>query len=299
MAITRATKSSISTFKKFNNAKGDLATGAGIFWATSSTGEILTSSDGLSWTIRTTLSAATNGVCVYDNGKYWAGGAYSTDGITWTAGQTPYKYRNISGSAQKTDDGYYADNFGNSYCFGKDRLFYASSTTTTPGVYGNAFIVRDFGAPYMRSTTDGGLTWTDNNQARITAAPSYVISTPGFFYANDSNTGNLCYSTTGSVWTPVLSGVWNAGGRPLRYANGAWAALYGGTTTLYTSTDGTTFTSRTLPSATGSSTWDFTYGAGLWLMVASGGKIFTSSNLTTWSAQTSGSTNQLYSVNYY
>lgn len=298
MAITRTTKSSVKTFKKFNNAKTDIATGLGIFWATTHTGEVLTSTNGTSWTNLGVKSGATNGVCVYADGYYWAGNAYSSDGVTWTFSNTYNRFRNISGGARKSDDGYFQDSFGSNIGFAKDRVISGSSTITKPGSYGKSFIFGDYGAPYIRSTTDDGLTWVDNNQARIIAAPGWVVATPGFFYANDGNTGDMCYSTTGSVWTPCLSGAYNVPGTPIRYVNGVW--LVGTTgTTIYTSTNGTSFTSRSTPSAQAEYTFDFAYGAGLWVYVGGGGKIFTSPDTITWSAQTSGTTNRIYSINYW
>jgi hypothetical protein len=298
MAITRATKSSISTYKKFNNTKTDIVTGAGIFWATTHTGEILTSSDGISWTNRGVTSGAASGVCVYADGYYWAGNAYSTDGVTWTFSNGYNRFRNTSGSARKSDDGFFQDLYpGLPFGFAKDRVVNAASTTAVPGSYGESFIVRDASAPYMRSTTNNGRTWIDNNQARITTAPGWVVATPGYFYANDGNTGNMCFSSTGEVWTPCLSGVYNVPGTPIRYVNGVWLVGSNGTN-VFTSTNGTSFTTRSIPSAHGEYTYDFTFGKGLWVY-AGGTRIHTSPDTITWSGQTSNTTNRIYSINFF
>jgi hypothetical protein len=298
MAITRTGRSTLRSFDKFNNAKTDIAAGIGIFWATTHTGEILTSADGLVWVNRGVTSGAASGVCVYADGYYWAGNAYSADGVTWTLSNGYNRFRNVSGTARKSDDGFFQEIYpGTAVGFAKDRLVNAASTTAVPGSNGERFIVRDASAPFMRSTSDNGRTWIDNNQARITAAPGWVVATPSYFYANNNNTGDMCFSTTGEVWTPCLSGSYNVPGTPIRFVNGVY--LVGSTgTNVFTSTNGTSFTTRSIPNAHGEFTYDFTFGKGLWVY-AGGSRIHTSTDTITWSGQTSGTTNRIYSVNFF
>jgi len=297
MAITRTGRSTLRSFDKFNNTKTDIAAGIGIFWATTHTGEILTSADGLIWINRGVTSGAANGVCIYSDGLYWAGNAYSSDGITWTFSQAYNRYRNQSGAARKSDDGFFQDRYAEGVAFAKDRGVFGPSTMNTPGSYGNSFIAGYNASPYISASTNNGLTWVNNNQARITTNPSWVVATPGYFYANDGNTGDMCFSTTGSVWTPCLSGVYNVPGTPIRYVNGVW--LVGSTgTNVFTSTNGTSFTTRSIPNAHGEFTYDFTFGKGLWVY-AGGSRIHTSTDTITWSGQTSGTTNRIYSVNFF
>jgi len=66
--------------------------------------------------------------------------------------------------------------------------------------------------------------------------------------------------------------------------------------TILTSSDGTTWTSRT--SGTGNKLLGVTYGNGTFVTVGSNGTILTSSDGTTWTSRTSGTSNTLKGVIY-
>jgi hypothetical protein len=68
------------------------------------------------------------------------------------------------------------------------------------------------------------------------------------------------------------------------------------TSALSTSPTGASWTSRTLPTAT--ILYDITYGNSTYVAVGEGGRIFTSTDASTWTSQTSGTSEQLVSVEW-
>ena len=70
----------------------------------------------------------------------------------------------------------------------------------------------------------------------------------------------------------------------------------GSSGTILTSSDGTSWTSRT--SGTSSGLNGVTYGKSTFVAVGSSGTILTSSDGTSWTSRTSGTSSDLYSVTY-
>ena len=81
----------------------------------------------------------------------------------------------------------------------------------------------------------------------------------------------------------------------LTSSNGLFVTV-GGTGTIVTSSDGTTWTERT--SGTSRGLWGVTYGNGTFVTVGDNGTILTSSDGTTWTERTSGTSQLLYGVTF-
>lgn len=181
------------------------------------------SSNGTSWTSGTMPSSISNRIYVGSPSRIIAvlqntttnGCMYSTNGTTWTLS-------NLSTSAaiqQGLWDG--------------TRFLLVSSTTTSGGL--------------MHSTT--GATWASIDvgnggyDIKFDGTSRYVVMS-----ATSTATHRTCTSD------PTVTGNWSditlpssASWRTVAYGNGIWVALQDGTRSYATSTNGTTWTSRTLP----------------------------------------------------
>ena len=80
----------------------------------------------------------------------------------------------------------------------------------------------------------------------------------------------------------------------IAYGGGMWVAV-GLSGTILTSTNGTSWTSRT--SGT-SYLWGIAYGGGMWVVVGLSGRILTSTNGISWTTRTSGTSENLYGIAY-
>ena len=100
------------------------------------------------------------------------------------------------------------------------------------------------------------------------------------------------------TWTQRLSALNNVGWSKIAYNGSNLYVIVGGSGTLYTSSDGITWTSRT--SNFGANTInDVAYGNGLWVAVGAAGTIITSTDGITWTARTSNmGGNVIYAVTY-
>jgi len=70
----------------------------------------------------------------------------------------------------------------------------------------------------------------------------------------------------------------------------------GGSGTILTSSDGTSWTSRT--SGASDPLWGVIYGKSAFVVVGTLGTVLTSSDLTTWTSRTSNTSNNLLEVTY-
>jgi len=70
----------------------------------------------------------------------------------------------------------------------------------------------------------------------------------------------------------------------------------GGSGTILTSSDGTSWTSRT--SGASDTLWGVIYGKSAFVVVGTLGTVLTSSDLTTWTSRTSNTSNNLLEVTY-
>lgn len=234
-----------------------VAFGNGLYVAVGS-GSFATSTDGITWTTRTSPSGLghqgiTFGsglfVTVVGNGTTSTSIYTSTDGITWTARTSP-------------STGYQGVFFGNS-------LFVA------------------FGSSIVSTSTDG-ITWTSRTAAGAWVGCSYGASK----FVLVSNGTAAAYSTDGATWTVTTNGI-SGGSGAVVFGNGIFAAVGGGGTNYASSsTDGITWTVR---GAANSLSWqNVQFGNGQFIATAesgTGNRIMSSTNGITWTARTSPADN--------
>ena len=244
----------------------DLTSSTGLFVTVGDNGIILTSSDGISWTKRTSgttknLYGVTYGnstfVTVGDNGTILT----SSDGTTWT---------NTSTNKRTTL-----------------RYFSKADTNHLYGVtYGDDLFVTVGGNATIFTSSDG-TTWTERDGLRSTwATPKYlkgVTYRKKLFVAVGRN-GLILNSPDGITWKQRKSGTkYNLVG--ITYRNGLFVSV-GKNGKIVTSFDGNWWVKRTyvLPD------WlnGVTYGNGTFVTVGDNGVIITSSDGISWTKRTSG-----------
>jgi hypothetical protein len=276
--------------------------GAGLFVAMAydgSNNSVMTSPDGINWTLRTTPGQGWRSV-VYGNGIFVAvgdGGSSrimtSTNGITWTASNqfTSGTYLYVAyGLVNGTTPTFVA--VGHT---GTNRIIYSTNNGTTwQGIttydtiaffscaFGNGrFVALSNTAPYALYSSNG-ISWSQTNLFQVghdwngaTYGNGLFVAVSGASGGNGTGgqqlTSRVATSTDGITWTNryapdnvALTGV--------AYGGGIFVALGNGGTgnRTITSTDGITWTSR--PSANDSVGWrQIAYGNGIFVAVASSG----------------------------
>ena len=123
--------------------------------------------------------------------------------------------------------------------------------------------------------------------------------------STSSTTSSPLYVSVGVNGTILTSSdgtTWTS--RTSGTTNVLWGVTYGNSTfvvvgpsgSIYTSSDGTSLTSRT--SGITNDLWGITYGNSIFVTVSYGGDILTSSDGISWTSRTSGTTNALKDVTY-
>ena len=282
-----------------NNLSG-VAYGNGTFVAVGDSGTILTSPDGVTWTIRTSgtdsdLFAATyaNGIFVVVGGSTSSpstGGTILTspDGVTWTI--------RISGA-----NGLSGVTYGNSTFV---AVGWSGTILTSPD--GVTWITRSSGTnSHLSGVTYGNGTFVALGELSILTSPDGVTWTTrtlgtnydlsGVTYGNGTFVavgGIIFTSPDGVTWTTRSSGTYcDASG--VTYGNGTFVAV--GYETIATSPGGLTWVIRT--PGIDSSPSGLTYGNGTFVAVG-GGTILTSPDGVTWTTRTSGTNYYLSGATY-
>ena len=226
-----------------------LAYGNGLFVAQDfGNGNMVTSTDGIAWTVRTPISSLTvqYGGITYGNGKFIMVGsigptskAYtSTDGITWTlmtVGSGVNSYRNITyGNGLFVASGF-TPSFTVAIATSPDGVNWAEYDSITSGlghvVFGNGvFAVYPTEGQTAITSTDG-FTWTEQSTTGLPILSDYFTLSygAGIFvvcrYGISTSNGWFAISTDGINWTstntPSSAPYW---GSPLSsvYANGIY-----------------------------------------------------------------------------
>ena len=326
MAVTKNSTNSLQTFAKFNKA------GAGNyapqFLATTATsGTVLTSPDGITWTTRTTGLPASQTNAPHRVGANYVviDGSYfnrwtSADGVSWA--KTGTVASNYAGSTASYMYGarYNAvDNTWNTFpTNGANQGNIGAGFDATNGfaLSDNAVTLNNWGgsgyatngsvfifsggnaastgtAPYLTksTTTKGG---TQSAQAYGASTFSLGCDYGNGQFAVIANNGTGIYtSPDGVTWTS--RGTTANGG--IIYLNGLWLAWQ--STNLWTTANATSgWTSRTVTGISTNSIQSIAYGAGLYVIVAQGGFIATSPDGTTWTSRTSGVAGTITGVMY-
>jgi uncharacterized repeat protein (TIGR02543 family) len=252
------------------NPLRDVAYGNGTFVSVGGNGSIITSSDGVTWTNRTSgISDTLNGV-TYGNGTFVAVGGSgsilaSPDGAAWTI------------RSSGISDTLYGVTYGNG------TFVAVGGTTTSPYCWGGPIL-----------TSPDGVTWTIENSGSDLCIFSVTYGN-GTFVAvggNGKSAGTILISPDGVTWTAtilvgtVLSGV--------TYGNGIFVAV-GRSGAILTSPDGMTWTIRT--SGTNSDLSGVTCGNGIFVAIG-GDTILASPDGVTWTTRTSGTDFYLIRVTY-
>lgn len=221
--LLQPTVGSLSSVFGTDNVAGLTYNGT-VFVAVSNLGKVATSSDGVTWTLRSVPTQAnfTTGVfAAFVNGLFFVGGSgnstsrlYSSpDGITWTE---------------------------------RTLAFGASNVAVTGIAYSGTRYVAVAALGY-RSYSDNLTAWTAAGQAPSDA-------------------------------------------RGVAFGSGTFVHTVASTAEVFTSTDGITWTSRTLPGICGDS---IAFGAGRFVIVGAAGAMYQSTNGISWTAITSGTTSGL------
>lgn len=197
-------------------------------------------------------------------------------------------------------DGVIAISTQSGYYTSTDGCAWTSSSGVSYSVsYGTTNLWVAFSGPilYTATSATGTFTtfWTDPNSWTCTGF-QYNPSAPTDKYVRTESTFGGCYSSTdGVTWTSrTLSN------HPVQAVkNGITFAYYNGGTTLYTSTNNTTFTSRTTNMAGGIQ--GLTYASNQtnkYVLFGNSGAIATSTDATTWTARTSNTANTIMALAY-
>ena len=226
-------------------------------------GKILTSSDGTSWTSRTSGTTSNLFGVTYGNSKFltllssWTGVIGTADNGSPTTGTVLTSSNGTTWTSTSTT------------CSTCDN----SSFELTDVTYGNSTYVA-IGQSGKILTSSDGTSW-DNRSSGTTS------NLAGITY------GNSKFLTLLSSWTGVIGTADN--GSPT-------------TGTVLTSSNGTTWTSTSTTCSTCDNSsfelTDVTYGNSTYVAIGQSGKILTSSDGTSWTSRTSGTTSNLFGVTY-
>jgi hypothetical protein len=247
----------------------------------------------------------------YANGKYIAlhasGAAYgatSSDGINWTANAsqpTAASARQYAASTIAYGNSVYVCSTGvlNTIMSSTDASTWTNRTSNISYTGAVVFVNGIFftfqsgsfgGGSAGVSTSTDGINWTLRTMSHGITNVTYAA---GLYIAVGGNSSSLCYidsSTDGFTWTNRVNVTLGAstGLSDVIYANSIFVAI-GSSGAIYSSTNGTTWTSRT--SALGTADLlKIEYLNGYFIVCASAGIMY-STNGTTWTAQTMVSQN--------
>ncbi|MGO4693874.1 S-layer homology domain-containing protein [Paenibacillus sp. 2TAB26] len=284
------------------------AYGNGVYVLYSNANTAFTSTDGVSWTERTTNYGNTMQAITFGNGKFVAAGnsgsiMYSLDGIEWTT-VTP----NITDTVYNNGL-YVAVGYNNSATIGgtiftsTDRVNWTSRITPTA----NGFSSIAYGNGTYVAVGSGGTIYASSNATNWNLAASNTASNlQGVQFVNNrfiavGNSGTILTSSDGTSWTPAAITAGPAITTVLysvAYGNGTYVAVGQGSRMAYSS-DGLNWTASSL---TGSSFIfrNVVYANNLFVAVGASGKIFTSSDGTSsnWTSQDSTATGLLTGIAY-
>ena len=237
---------------------------------------VMTSPDGITWTLRTSAALNEWMSVTYGNGLFVAVARTGTgnrvmtspDGITWTA------------RASAADNDWWSVTYGNG-------LFVAVSTTGS----GNRVM-----------TSPDGITWTARASAANNGWRSVTYGNGLFVAVARTGTGNrVMTSPNGINWTARASAADNEW-MSVTYSNGLFVAVASSGTgnRVMTSPDGITWTART--SAADNDWRSVTYGSGYFVATASSGsgnRVMTSPNGVTWTLRSSAANNTWFGVTHH
>lgn len=251
------------------------------------------------------ISSCTWMSCGFGGGKFVALGRtapstsksiYSTDaGETWSLGSgLPYSL--YDGVAYGL--GVFAacgnTGVGAAWAYSSDGIGWSAGTGGGPAAtsniaFGNSRFVAVVGSGATFYSTDG-ISWSAGAASPATgdAGPPVICSDGSKFVMlpNANNGAVSATTTTGVSWTSGSPAPPSLDYTGVTYGNGLFVAVAYNTATYITSTDGLSWTSRTLPL---SSTWQAVrYGNGMFVVVSNGSECFYSTDGLSWGSLISG-----------
>jgi hypothetical protein len=238
-----------------------LAFGNNVFVATGNNGQLRTSTNGTTWTTRTSPFAF-NIPVIFDGTQFVLAGsaiATSTDGISWTSTTNPFGTTVITELA-----------YGNG-------IYLAScySSTLSKGVIANS--------------TDA-ITWVSRDALVPSGTEILSLAYGDDVYIAGGTDFFLRTSTDGVDWTTRTANIGHSQIRAIAYGNGLFVA--GATGALSTSTDGINWTTSGSIVAS-QAVYKIIFANGLFIAGLSAGNIYISANGTSWTSRTAnfGTTN--------
>ena len=323
MAISALSKSSIKTFDKFNKSSTGTAIVTQQFLATGPSGAVLTSPDGINWTSRTTglpgyaLVAPHrlgSNYVVYDNG-YKNRYISSDNGVTWTKSGQVTGFMPTSAQLTlvnaKTDpiDGttncfpnmvYQSGNFGS--MFDATNGIAVGDTSVT----GNSWTAWDYatnGSVFLIAGGQGAtapyLLKSTTTKLGALSSQAYGASTASYSVCWGANKFVVAAGDGTGIYTSADGTTWTSRGQDKRYVQFLNTLFfnYNGNT-IARSSDAISWTATTVTGLGGNGIHAMAYGAGVYVMVCDAGAIFTSTDGATWTSRTSGTATTLLNVYY-
>ncbi len=274
--------------------------GNGSFVAVGGSGTILTSPDGIAWTTRTSGTTAPLQTVTYGNGTFVTASAalclVSTDGVSWT--QKTFTGLAAVGLSIKTlayaNGSFVAAGLAGAIGTSPDGATWTNRTvvanTTSAGIaYGSGIYVATSGGANPILTSPDGSSWTKAS-GTISGTRGRVVYGNGMFIAFGTPLNYTSHD--GITWATSPPGPFPAGAA---YGNGIFATV-GTSGAIFTSSNGTTWTSRT--SGTSNNLLGITYNNGIFVATGASGTILTSLDGIAWTNRTSGTSKDLRGVAY-
>jgi uncharacterized repeat protein (TIGR02543 family) len=263
-----------------------------------SSGTIVTSPDGLTWTSQTSGTTSYLYGVAYGNNTFVAVGDSGTivtspDGVTWMSPMSD-TMDTLNGMVFGNNT-FVAVGYG-TILTSPDGLTWTSQTSgTTNNLNGVAYVNNTFvavGDSGTILTSPDGVTWTSQTSGTTAILRDVTYAKNTFMAVGDS--GTIVTSPDGVTWTSSMSGTANRL-YGVAYGNNTFVAV-GSSGTIVTSPDGVTWTSQT--SGTTGYLYGVAYGNNTFVAVEEFGTIVTSPDGVTWASQTSGTANMWYDVAY-
>jgi len=272
-------------------------------------GSVYWSANGVNWTgpVTTGVSVALNTIA-YGNGKFVAGGStgtviYATDPTSnsgWTTVTAGFDdivgLRYITDTSTSTS-AFIATKANNKAFYSTDGITWRRSlidtfvSSTTNGA--NTYAITSWGDVYKN--TNGTLVYLSSVASGIENFTKIYYNGTGTFHALTGSGGIYTSSNAlNSSWTLRTSGVTTSLNDV--YYDGSYWIVVGDGGVILSSTDGTTYTSRT--SNTTNNLYSITKGSNpaTYITVGAAGTVVTAPNITTWTVASSGTSADLRSV---
>lgn len=263
--------------------------GSGIYVAVGDGGAIVTSTDGINWTERTSDTGKNLHGIVYGGGIFAAvGGDFtegtiltSPDGITWT-GRSSGTTETITGITYGNGT-FVAAGIWGTILTSPDGITWTGRTSGTTAylngvTFGNGTFVT-VGEQGTILTSPDGITWT-GRASGMTGAVNEVTYGNGIFIAVGSG-GKILTSPDGVTWTSRTSGSFGDL-QGAAYGNGVFVVVVPSSFSdnILVSSDGVSWTKRS--TANDEYLYGVTFGNGNFAAVGEGGEIFTSPDGLNW-----------------